>query len=89
MTIYEDVRAGDIVLGHDSDLWGVSMIEYEPQLAITLVKDEGRTRVVGRPPAGTPVVIVERAAVEPDGAAAAALHAAGLGVELISERWES
>jgi hypothetical protein len=73
------------VLGHDGDLWGVEAIEHVPRLAVTLVKIGHR--VTGYPPAGTPVTIVYRSDVTAEHAAAEVLLAAGLGVELISERW--
>jgi len=87
MSTYEQVHAGDIVLGHDGELWGVAAIEHEPALAVTLVKHGAR--VVGRPPAGTPVTVVEHADVAGEQQAVDALLAGGFGVELISERWES
>jgi hypothetical protein len=84
---YETVHAGDIVLGHDGQLWGVEAIEHEPVLAVTLVQNG--SRVVGRPPAGTPVTVVTRADTSAEQRAVNALLGQGLSVELISERWES
>lgn len=86
MTTYENVHAGDVVLGYDGELWGVQHIAHEPELAVVLVKHGAR--VAGRPPAGTPVTIVERADVERERRAVEALLALGP-VEIISERWES
>jgi hypothetical protein len=84
---YETVHAGDIVLGHDGQLWGIGEITREPQLSVTLVR--GAARVVGYPPAGTPITVVQRADVELERHAVGNLLAAGLGIELISEHWES
>jgi hypothetical protein len=89
VTTYDDgtVHAGDIVLGHDGELWGVARIEREPELVVELVKHGAR--VVGRPPVGTPVTVVQQADVSAERDAVGALLASGLGIELISERWES
>jgi hypothetical protein len=89
VTTYDDgtVHAGDVVLGHDNELWGVARIEREPELVVELVKHGAR--VVGRPPAGTPVTVVQHPHVSAEREAAGVLLAAGFGVELISERWES
>lgn len=84
---YESVHAGDVVLGHDGELWGVARIEHEPELVVELVKHG--TSVVGRPPAGTPVTVVERANVDAERHAAGALVSAFGPVSIISERWES
>lgn len=87
MDTYETVHGGDIVLGHDGELWGVERIEHEPRIAVTLVK--GSQRVTGYPPPGTPITVVQRADVSAEHDAAAVLLAAGLGpLHIISERWE-
>lgn len=85
MDTYEVVHAGDLVLGHDREVWGVLAIAHAPRLAVTLVKDEGRTRVTGYPPPGTEVTIVQRADVSAEEAAASLFIAAGLGLGIISE----
>jgi hypothetical protein len=89
VSTYEEVHAGDLVLGHDREVWGVETIAHVPRLAVTLVKDEGRVRVTGYPPAGTEVAIVQRADVSAEYAAAGTLIAAGLDVALVSERWSA
>lgn len=88
MATYEDVHAGDIVLGHgDGELWGVATIVHEPRLAVTLVR-QGRT-VKGWPPAGTEVVIVQQADTAAEFAAFGVLSAAELGpIDIIAESWE-
>jgi hypothetical protein len=86
VTTYEDVHAGDTVLGHDNDVWGVEVIDHGPPLVVTLVKDEGRTRVTGRPPAGTPVTVVSRSDIRPEIAAAQVLVDAGFTLEILGER---
>lgn len=84
MATYEQVHAGDIVLGHDGELWGVEAIDHEPQLAVVLVK-HGQ-RAVGYPPAGTEVTVVTPADVSGEARAAQVFIDAGFNLELISER---
>lgn len=84
MATYEQVHAGDIVLGHDGDLWGVEAINHAPQLAVVLVKHE--QRVIGYPPAGTAVTVVTPADVAAEERAVQVFIDAGFDVELISER---
>lgn len=87
MATYEHVHAGDVVLGHDGELWGVETIDRTPQLAVTLVK-HGQ-RVTGYPPAGTAVTVVEPADVRAEAWAAQAMIDAGLGpVSIIRESIE-
>jgi hypothetical protein len=82
---YEGLHAGDLVLGDDGEVWGVSSITHAPRLVVTLVRHEHA--VTGTPPPGTPVTVVQRADVTAEFAAAATLIA-GLGsVELIGETW--
>ncbi len=89
-TYEADVRAGDVVRGADGNEWGVREISRAPGLAVTL--ERGGVRIVGYPPAGTPVEIVARAAVPApvsvEAAAMAALQSAGLGPLLLREVWE-
>jgi hypothetical protein len=88
MTTYEDVHAGALVLGHDNEVWGVAEIRRSPVLAVTLVRDEGRVRVTGYPPAGTPVTVVQAADVGAEATAAQTLMDAGLGpIEIVGEVW--
>ena len=85
MASYDEVHAGDHVLGYDGDLWGVEAIEHSPRLAVTLVKP-GHS-VTGYPPAGTQVTIVHRSDVSPEGAAWQVLAAAFGPVEVVGEKW--
>jgi hypothetical protein len=84
MATYEQVHAGDIVLGHDGELWGVAGIDHSPQLAVTLVK-YGHT-VTGYPPPDTAVTVVTPAALAAEAAAAQVFINAGFDVEIVSER---
>jgi hypothetical protein len=83
---YEDVHAGDYVLGHDGEMWGVLAIDHAPQLAVTLVRPGHQ--VTGYPPAHTPVTIVARSDISAEFAAAQVLADAGLGPELVTEIWQ-
>lgn len=83
MATYEQVHAGDIVLGHDGELWGVEAIDHAPQLAVTLVK-HGQ-RVVGYPPAGTAVTVVTPADLSAEARAAQVFIDAGTDVEIVHE----
>jgi len=82
---YEGLHAGDLVLGHDGEVWGVASIVHVPHLAVTLVR--AGNAVVGTPPPGTAVEVVQRADVSAEYEAARRLIA-GLGpVELMGETW--
>jgi len=83
---YEEVHAGDHVLGHDGDLWGVEAIEHVPRLAVTLVKPGHK--VTGYPPAGTPVTIVHRSDIAAELAAAQVLIDGGFNIEIVAERYQ-
>lgn len=86
MATYEEVHAGDLVLGHDNQVWGVETVVRVPHLSVTLRRHGAR--MTGWPPAGTEVTIVQRADVTADYAAAAALIDGGLGpLEIVSEYW--
>jgi hypothetical protein len=84
---YEQVHAGDTVLGHDNDVWGVEAIVQGPPLAVTLVKNGGHTRVVGYPPAGTQVIVIQPSDVSAEARAAQMFLDAALGVEIVAETW--
>lgn len=86
MASYDEVHAGDHVLGHDGDLWGVEAIEHGPRLAVTLVKPGHR--VTGYPPPGTQVTIVYRSDMSAELVAAQALIDGGLNIEIVSERYQ-
>jgi len=85
VSTYEQVHAGDHVLGHDGAVWGVAEIDHRPALRVVLVRPGHR--VEGRPPAGTPVTILHREDVAAEFATVEMLAAGGLAPELIGERW--
>lgn len=86
MATYEQVHAGDTLLGYDGNVWGVAAIGHGPPLVVVLVKDAGMTRVVGRPPAGTPVTVIQPADVAAEARAWQVFEAAGLSAEIVGER---
>lgn len=83
MASYEQVHAGDTVLGHDGNVWGVESIDHGPPLVVTLVKHG--ERVTGYPPAGTEVTVIEAADVRAEQWAAQVLIDAGLGPIIVKE----
>lgn len=89
MSTWRDVHAGDIVLGHDGQEWGVLGIEHDPPSmldrtsAVTLTR-YGRT-LTGRPPSVAPVIITQTADHSDTASAIDALLSVGFGVEIISE----
>lgn len=86
MATFEDVHAGDVVLGHDGQLWGVAAKATEPQLTVVLVN--GDQRLIARPPFGTHIEIIEPSDVSPEFAAWLTLTTALGPVDIISESWE-
>lgn len=86
--IYEQVHAGDHVLGHDGAVWGVAEIDHPPALPLRVVLVRPGHRVQGWPPAGTPVTIVHQADVSAERAAVEVFAAGGLDVELLREVWQ-
>jgi hypothetical protein len=89
MATYEDVHSGDVVLGHDGEVWGVERIAHVPHLAVTLIRDGGVHRITGYPPPGTEVTVLQRADVSAEARAAQMFIDAGIGVEVVSEGWET
>lgn len=85
MATYEQVHAGDHVLGYDGDVWGVAEKIPEP-LCVTLVKPGAR--LVGHPPAGTEVTVLHAQDMSAEAAAWSILAAAGLASQVIGERWQ-
>lgn len=84
MTTYHDVHAGDWVIGHDGDVWGVAEKVASP-LSVTLVKADAR--MVVRPVDGATVTIVQTSDLTAEQAAWAVLAAAGMAPQVIGERW--
>lgn len=89
MDTYETLHAGDVVLGHDGQEWGVAGVFWMDgpgsQLAVALTR-QGQT-VTGYPPSGTPVTVLSRADTIEEARAYAALAASFGGVEVLGEVW--
>jgi hypothetical protein len=85
---FEQLHAGDTVLGADNNVWGVLAIEPAAPGGpkVTLVRFG--QRVSAHLPPGTEVTVIDRADVSAEAAATGELLAAFGGVEIISERVE-
>jgi hypothetical protein len=87
VTTWEEVHAGDVVLGHDGQVWGVAaVVPGSPAGPIVTLTRHGVTTGPAQPPPGTPITILERADSAAEARAFGALSAAGLGPQLIEER---
>ena len=82
MDTYETVHAGDVVLGHDGQEWGVAAIGGG---AVTLVRFG--EQVTGYPPGGTPVTVLSRADTIEEARAYDVLRASYGDVEVLGEVW--
>lgn len=86
MDTYETLHAGDVILGHDGQKWGVVAISrLGGQLAVALTR-YGQT-VTGYPPAGTPVTVLSRADTIEEARAYEVLAASFGDVEVLGEVW--
>lgn len=86
MDTYETVHAGDVILGHDGQEWGIEQIDHSGGMTVvTLVRFS--ERVTGQPPAGTPVTVLSRADTIEEARAFAVLQQSFGDVSLIGERW--
>lgn len=85
MDTYETVHAGDVILGHDGQEWGVAQVWREPQLTVILKRFE--QEVTGYPPAGTPVTVLSRADTIEEARAYEVLRASFGDVEVLGEVW--
>jgi len=85
MDTYETVHAGDVVLGHDGQEWGVKSIVREPTFSVTLTRFG--QEIMGYPLPNTPVTVLSRADTIEEARAFAALQASFGDVSLIGETW--
>lgn len=85
MITWDDVHAGDVVLGHDGQEWGVESIAPHPAGPVITIVRHGQ-RLVAQPPPGTPITRLAEADVSAEAHAFATLTAAGLGPVVL---WES
>jgi hypothetical protein len=85
-TTWEKVHAGDVVLGHDEQAWGVVDIALgDPRGPIVTLYRYGQTLGPAQPPTGTPIIVVSPVDTAPEAQAFAALADAGLAPEVIRE----
>jgi hypothetical protein len=88
-TVWEDVNAGDVVLGHDRETYGVTDVQLgHPYGPIVTLYRLGLTVGPAQPPYGTPIYVVERADVSAEAAAFDVLQQAGLGPAVIRESYQ-
>jgi hypothetical protein len=85
MNTWEDVHAGDIVLGHDNARYGVAEIEHGSPGGPRITLRRGGYRTTAQPPPRTPITILGRADVDDEANAYANLEAAGLRPEIMKE----
>jgi hypothetical protein len=87
MAAVETLHAGDVILGHDGNEWGVEAVMPGPPPGLILVR-YGQ-KVTGYPPAGTEYHVISRADVNAEMIAAEQLINAGLGpLEIVWEKWD-
>ena len=85
-TTWERVHAGETVLGHDDQEWGVvDIVVGDPRGPVITLTRYGQTLGPAQPPPGTPITVVSPVDTAPEAAAFAALAAAGLAPEVIRE----
>lgn len=85
-TVWEATHAGDVVLGHDDQAWGVVDIELgDPRGPVVTLYRFGQTLGPAQPPPGTPITVVSPVDTAPEALAFATLAAAGLAPEVIRE----
>lgn len=85
MTTWDQVHAGDIVLGHDGNAWGVASVAPHPAGPVVEIVRHGET-LRAQPPVGTPITVIEAADVATEAQVFGMFERAGLGPEIL---WES
>lgn len=85
---WDDVHAGDVIIGHDGQAYGVEDICPDPVRGptITLIRHGIRTGPA-QPPPGTPIRIAQRAETSGEAYAFGVLAAAGLNPQVIRESY--
>jgi hypothetical protein len=87
---WEQVHAGDVVLGHDGQTYGVADIApAAPGGPIVTLYRHGARVGPAQPPPGTPIVVVRRADTSAEAHAFSVLAAAGVGPEVIRESYQA
>ena len=84
MTTWEDVHAGDIVIGHDDLLYGIASVEPSEHGPRIVMRRDGRM-VHAQPPPGTPIRVWAHAGLSAEAAAWQLFEDAGLRPQIIRE----
>jgi hypothetical protein len=86
MDTWETVHAGDIVLGHDGQSYGVQTVVHgDPRGPVVTLVRHGQITGPAQPPRGTPITVLQRSDMAAEAAAFHVLEAAGFGPELLRE----
>lgn len=88
MTTWDQVHAGDVVIGHDGQTWGVESIAPHPAGPVVTIVRHGQ-RATGQPPPGTPITVIESTDMTAEAHAFNVLAAAGLQPELLRESYRA
>lgn len=82
---WEATHAGDIVLGHDNQAWGVVELTLgDPRGPVVTLTRYGQ-QLVAQPPPGTPITVISPVHTDQEARAFAALFDAGLNPQVIRE----
>lgn len=86
MDTWETVHAGDIVLGHDRQSYGVQAIVHgDPRGPVVTLIRHGQVTGPAQPPPGTLITVLQHSDVSTEAAAFQILEAAGLDPVLVGE----
>ncbi len=85
MSVWEDVHAGAIVLGHDQLAYGVLSVWHTAHGPVVTLIRHGVVTGPAQPPPGTPITIVSQPDMSAEAAAFGALSTVGLQPELLGE----
>lgn len=88
MDTWDGVHAGDVVLGHDGQTYGVvSVVHTVPGGPVVTLTRHGLTVGPAQPPPGAPITVLQRADATAEARAFTVLATAGLNPELIRESY--
>jgi hypothetical protein len=85
MDTWDGVHAGDVVLGHDGQTYGIVGAHAAPGGPVITLFRHGVITGPAQVPHGTPVTVLQRADNAAEARAFAVLAAAGLNPEVIGE----
>lgn len=87
MDTWDDVHAGDVVLGHDGQTYGVVAVHVAPGGPVITLFRHGAIAGPAQVPHGTPVTVLQRADTAAEARAFAVLATARLNPEVIGESY--